>query len=74
MRILSNNCEPGLVLSEGKHPFEVYASVIKLLIVTRDYDDHEEELSGQTIYISQDFCLMNLLSSRVSKKVILIVT
>jgi hypothetical protein len=46
-------------------PFEVYA--FSNYFQTQEYDDHHKFIQKNTLYISQDFCLMNVLSSRVKK-------
>ena len=46
-------------------PFEVYA--FSNYFRTKEYDDHHKLIQRNTLYISQDFCLMNVLSSRVKK-------
>ena len=46
-------------------PFEVYA--FSNYFRTREYDDDHKLIQKNKLYLSQDFCLMNLLSSRVKK-------
>lgn len=46
-------------------PFEVYA--FSNYFRTREYDDDHKFIQKNTLYLSQDFCLMNLLSSRSKK-------
>ena len=46
-------------------PFEVYA--FSNYFRTREYDDGHKLIQKNTLYLSQDFCLMNILSSRVKK-------
>ena len=46
-------------------PYEVYA--FSNYFRTREYDDHHKFIQRNTLYMSQDFCLMNILSSRAKK-------